>query len=148
MKYIFNISRILLGLIFVIFGLNGFLHFIPTTQFPGIAGQFLGAIFSSHFYVVVFLTQIAGGLLMLANRYVAFGLLLLGPVLVNILSFHIFMAPTKIPLALVATALWFVVWFKVRGAFSGVFVPRFSEEELSGVPKDLRRNTSRQDRAA
>jgi uncharacterized membrane protein len=148
MKHIFNISRILLGLIFVIFGLNGFMHFIPTTQFPGIAGQFLGAIFSSHFYVVVFLTQIVGGLLMLANRYVAFGLLLLGPVLVNILSFHIFMAPTKIPLALVATALWFVVWFRVRDAFSGVFVQRFPEEELSGLPQDLRRNSSGQDRAA
>ncbi|HKE27733.1 MAG TPA: hypothetical protein VKB88_35500 [Bryobacteraceae bacterium] len=148
MKHIFEIPRILLGLIFVIFGLNGFMHFIPTTQFPGAAGQFVGAIFSSHFYVVVFLTQVVGGLLMLANRYVAFGLLLLGPVLVNILSFHIFMAPTKIPLALVATALWFVVWYKVRGAFSGVFVPSFPEEGLSGVPQDLRRNSSGQDRAA
>jgi len=128
MKHIVNISRILLGLIFVIFGLNGFMHFIPTTQFPGIGGQFLGAIFSSHFYVVVFLTQIVGGLLMVANRYVPFGLLLLGPVLVNILSFHIFMAPTKIPLALVATALWLIVFFRVRSAFSGVFVQRVQEE--------------------
>src|SRR5437660_705139 len=68
MKHIFTISRILLGLIFVIFGLNGFLHFIPTTQFPGPAGQFIGAIFSSHFYIVVFGTQVVGGLLMLANR--------------------------------------------------------------------------------
>ena len=55
MKYI--ISRILLGLIFVVFGLNGFLHFIPTHQFQGVAGQFIGAIFTSHFYTVVFLTQ-------------------------------------------------------------------------------------------
>ena len=128
MKYIFDISRILLGLIFVIFGLNGFMHFIPTTQFPGIAGEFVGAIFSSHFYIVVFLTQVVGGVLMLANRYVAFGLLLLGPVLVNILSFHIFLAPTKIPLALVATALWLIVFFRERSAFSGVFVQRVQEE--------------------
>ena len=89
MNYIVALSRILLGLIFVVFGLNGFLHFIPTAQFPGVAEQFIGAIFASHFYIVVFLTQIVGSLPLLANRYVPFGLLVLGPVLVNILSFHI-----------------------------------------------------------
>src|SRR5215469_16889584 len=61
---------------------------------------------------------------MFANRYVPFGLLLLGPVLVNILSYHTFMAPAQIPLALVATVLWFIVFFQVRNAFSGVFVRR------------------------
>ena len=147
MKYIFTISRILLGLIFVIFGLNGFLHFIPTTQFPGPAGQFIGAIFSSHFYIVVFGTQVVGGLLMLANRYVPFGLVLLGPVLVNILSFHIFMAPRAVPLALVATALWFVVFFDVRTAFSGVFVRRVSRP-VRNVPDSGVSNSWGQNRAA
>src|ERR1051326_4559585 len=61
MKYIVTISRILLGLIFVTFGLNGFLHFIPSPQYQGVAGQFIGAIFASHLYVVIFLTQIVGG---------------------------------------------------------------------------------------
>src|SRR5215467_15070821 len=98
MKYLVTISRILLGLIFVVVGLNGFLHFIPAQQFRGVAGQFMGAIFTSHFYTVVFLTQIVGGLLLLANRYVPLGLLLLGPVLVNILAFHISMAPRQVPL--------------------------------------------------
>ena len=120
MKYI--ISRILLGLIFVVFGLNGFLHFIPTHQFQGVAGQFIGAIFASHFYTVVFITQIISGLLLLANRYVPLGLILLGPVIVNILGFHIFMSTMNLPLALLVAALWLIVFFRVRSAFSGVFV--------------------------
>ncbi|HLI64139.1 MAG TPA: hypothetical protein VKV05_12125 [Terriglobales bacterium] len=126
MKYIFAISRILLGLIFVVFGLNGFLHFVPTPPYSGVAGQFMGAIFTSHFFVIVFLTQFVGGLLLLVNRYVPLGLLLLGPVLVNILSFHIFMAPKEISPAIFATALWFIVFFQVRSAFSGVLVQKVS----------------------
>lgn len=122
MKYIVPISRILLGLIFVVFGLNGFLHFIPTHQFQGVAGQFIGAIFTSHFYTVVFLIQIVSGLLLVANRYVPLGLLLLGPVIVNILGFHIFMSTPNLPLALLVTALWLIVFLRVRSAFSGVFV--------------------------
>jgi len=121
MKYIVTISRILLGLIFVVFGLNGFLHIIPTHQFQGVAGQFIGAIFTSHFYTVVFLTRIVSGLLLAANRYVSLGLLLLGPVIVNILGFHI-LCPANLPLALLVTVLWLVVFFQVRSAFSGVFV--------------------------
>jgi uncharacterized membrane protein YphA (DoxX/SURF4 family) len=140
MKYIVTIARILLGLIFVVFGLNGFLHFLPTPQYQGIAGQFIGAIFTSHFYIVVFLTQLIGGLFMFANRYVPFGLLLLGPVLVNILSFHTFMAPAQIPLALVATVLWFIVFFQVRNAFSGVFVRRVAEKGKR-IPEEVRRNS-------
>jgi len=147
MKYIVTISRILLGLIFVTFGLNGFLHFIPSPQYQGVAGQFIGAIFTSHLYVVIFLTQIVGGLLLLANRYVPLGLLLLGPVLVNILGFHIFMSPTTIPMALVATVLWFVVFSSVRGTFSGLFVPRISED-LKKAPEEVRRSSSGQSRAA
>jgi putative oxidoreductase len=128
MKYMVTISRILLGLIFLVFGLNGFLHFIPTPQYPGVAGQFLGAIFKSHFYIVVFLTQIVGGAFLLANRYVPLGLVLLGPVLVNIVNFHISMYPATIPLALVAAALWLFLFFHMRNAFSGVFVRKVSQD--------------------
>lgn len=138
MKQIVTISRILLGLIFVVFGLNGFLHFIPTHQYPGVAGQFVGAIVKSHFYTVVFATQIVGGVLLLANRYVPLGVLFLGPVLVNILSFHIFMSPGNIPLALLAAALWLILFARFRSAFAGVFVRKFAE----GVSSHLSRSAA------
>lgn len=131
MKHIIGFSRILLGLIFVVFGFNGVLHFIPTTQFAGVAGQLIGAIFKSHFYVVVFLTQIINGLLLLLNRYVALGLLIHGPVLVNILSVHLLMSAPGIPLALVATTFWVIVFRGIRRAFSGIFarVPDYNPEQ-------------------
>lgn len=136
MNYVVTISRILLGLMFVVFGLNGFLHFIPAPQYPGIAGQFIGAMFTSHFYIIVFLTQVVGGLLLLSNRYVPLGLLLLGPVIVNILNFHISMLPRTIPLALVATALWLILFLRMRSAFSGVFVQRVPDQsaDTAGYP--------------
>jgi len=94
MKIAALISRILLGLLFTVFGLNGFLHFIPMKAPTGLAGQYMGALFVSHYLVVVFLVQLIGGVLLLVNRFVPLALLLLGPVLVNILLFHTFMAPT------------------------------------------------------
>ncbi len=118
------------GLMFVVFGLNGFLHFIPAPQYPGVAGQFIGAMFNSHFYILVFLTQLVGGLLLLADRYVPLALLLLGPVIVNILNFHLSMLPSTIPLALVATALWLILFVRMRSAFAGVFVPRISSQPV------------------
>lgn len=124
MKITVNIARILLSLLFLTFGLNGFLHFIPMPPPTGLAGQFIGALFVSHFLVAVFLLQAIAGALLLANRYVSVALVLLGPIIVNILLFHFLMAPEGLPLALVAAALWLVVFFGARRAFSGVFTAR------------------------
>src|SRR5580692_1207887 len=121
MKITANIARILLGLLFLTFGLNGFLHFIPMPPPSGLAGQYLGALFVSHYLVAVFLLQLFAGALLLINRYVPVALVLLGPVLVNILLFHSLMAPEGLPLALVASALWFIAFFGARRAFSGIF---------------------------
>lgn len=122
MKIAVLIARILLGLLFLVFGLNGFLHFIPMAPPTGLAGQYIGALFVSHYLVVVFLLQVVGGVLLLANRFVPLGLLLLGPVLVNIVLFHSFLAPEGLPIALFASVLWLVVFAGVRKAFAGVFV--------------------------
>jgi len=119
------IARLLLGLIFVVFGLNAFLQFIPMGPPPtGLAGQFIGALFQSHYLWVVAVLQIVGGALLLVNRYVALGLVLLGPVIVNILLYHLLLNPVGMGMAVLVTALWFIVFYSHRGAFFGIFAQR------------------------
>jgi putative oxidoreductase len=124
MKITSVIARFLLGLIFLIFGLNGFLHFIPMPAPAGVAGQFMGALFVSHYLVVVFALQLIGAVLLLINRYVPAALAILAPIIFNILFFHFFMAPSGVPLALVVTVLWILVFLSVRSAFAGLLQPR------------------------
>src|ERR1700710_519899 len=114
MKIAVLIARILLGLLFLVFGLNGFLHFIPMPPPTGLAGQYMGALYVSHYLTVVFLVQVVGGALLLANRFVPLALTLLGAVIVNILLFHSVLAPEGLPLALVTTLLWLVVFGSVH----------------------------------
>jgi uncharacterized membrane protein YphA (DoxX/SURF4 family) len=120
MKIAVLIARILLGLIFVIFGANGFLHFIPSTPPPGAAGQFAGLLFTTHYYIVVFALQFIGGVLLLVGRYIPLGLVILAPIIVNILLFHIHMNPSGIGPGLLATILWFVVFAAHRESFRGI----------------------------
>jgi putative oxidoreductase len=121
MKIAPQIARYLLGLIFLVFGLNGFFNFIHMPGPTGVAAQFFGAIFASHLYVVLFLLQIVPAPLLLANRYVPLALTILGPIIFNIVCFHAFMAPAGLPLAILVTALWFLVAYPVRSAFAGIF---------------------------
>jgi putative oxidoreductase len=124
MKIAVLIARILLGLEFVFFGLNGFLNFLKAPPPPGVAGQFIGAIFVSHYSVVIFGLQLISGLLLLSGRYVPLALTILAGMLVNIVTFHVTMAPAGLPMALVTVILWFVVFYSVRGAFAGIFAAR------------------------
>jgi putative oxidoreductase len=124
MKIATLIARILLGLLFLVFGLNGFLHFIPMTPPAGLAGQYMGVLFLSHYLIAVFLLQIIGGALLLANRFIPLALILLGPVLVNILLFHSLMAPEGLPMALFATVLWAILFYAERRAFAGMLAQR------------------------
>jgi putative oxidoreductase len=127
MRIVALLARILLGLIFVFFGLNGFLQFMPMGPMPtGLAGQFIGALFQSHYLWVVAGLQVVGGALLLINRYVPLGLVLLGPVIVNILLYHLLLNPTGMVMAVVVTVLWFIVFYAHRQYFSGIFAPRAS----------------------
>lgn len=122
MKIVTIIARILLGLAFLVFGLNGFLNFIPQQPMPdGLAKQFLVALLASHYVLFVSAIEIVSAVLFLINRFVALALILLGPIIVNILLFHAFMAPSTILPGVLVTIFWFAVFYSHRSAFAGIF---------------------------
>ncbi len=121
MKIATIIARTLLGLIFVTFGSNMFLHFIPMPPPPeGPAREFMTALFLSHYLYVVGALQVAGGLMLLSGRWVPLGLTLLGPVVVNILCFHLLMAPAGLPMAIVVSLLALFLLWRYREHFAGL----------------------------
>ena len=124
MKIVTIIARLLLGLIFLVFGSNAFLHFLPMPPLPqGSAGLYLRAFFESGYVYVVGALQVIGGLLLLSGRFVPLGLTILGAIIFNILVFHTLMAPEGFPPALVVTVLeLFLVW-RYRDAFAGLVRP-------------------------
>ncbi len=88
------IPRILLGLIFVIFGLNGFLQFIPMPPLPDAAGAFLGALAASgYMFPLIKVTEILCGISFLTGKLSALGLVILAPISINILMFHAILTP-------------------------------------------------------
>ena len=124
MKTLTIIARILLGLIFVFFGSNGFLHFLPMPPLPqGVTGEYLHAFFASGYVYVISGFQVAGGLLLLIGRFVPLGLTILAAIIVNIWTFHLLMAPEGLPPAVVVTILeLFLVW-SYRASFAGILRP-------------------------
>lgn len=121
MKIASIIARYLLGLMFTVFGLNGFLNFIhqPPPTNP-LAIQFFVAISSSHLAAFFFGIQLLGGLLLLSGYFVPLALTLLAAELYNILAFHLTLAPVSIPPALVASVLWILVFLQYRTSFKDV----------------------------
>ena len=128
MKIVAAIARYLLGLMFVVFGSNSFLHFFPPPPpMPGNAGIFVNVLMAAHYFYAVGAVMVISGLLLLIGRFVALGLTLLGPVLFNILLFHLCMAPDSIWMGVFATVLWFVVFWRYRAAFAGLFQAKLAE---------------------
>jgi len=123
MKIIVTIARVLLGLVFVVFGLNIFLQFIHQPPPNGPAGDFARALLVSHYLYAVGALQVIGGALLLAGRFVPLGLALLGPVIVNILLFHILLNPTGLPIAIVVALLALIVLWHHRASFAGLVKP-------------------------
>lgn len=122
MKIASIVARYLLGLMFTVFGLNGFLHFIPQPPPPNpMAIQFLIAVSASHFAAFFFALQVLGGALLLFGFFVPLALTLLAAELYNILAFHLTMAPSSIAPALVACVFWILVFLQYRESFNGIF---------------------------
>ncbi|MGO9435505.1 MAG: hypothetical protein ACLP00_14585 [Terracidiphilus sp.] len=121
MKTVSIISRYLLGLLFTVFGLNGYLNFIhqPPPANP-LAIQFFGVMSSSHFAAFFFGVQLIGGLLLLSGYFVPLALTLLAAELYNILAFHFTLAPASIAPAVLASVLWVLVFLQYRASFKNV----------------------------
>jgi len=122
MKITSTVARYLLALMFTVFGLNGFLHFIPQPPPPNpVAIQFLVAVSASHFAAFFFALQVLGGLLLFSGFFVPLALTVLAAEIYNILAFHLTMAPASIAPALVASVLWVLVFLQYRANFKGIF---------------------------
>ncbi len=120
MKIVTIIARILLGLLFVVFGSNAFLHFIPMPPMSGPPGDFIGSMYITGYLKVIAGFQVAGGALLLIGRYVPLGLTLLGPVIVNIVLFHVFMDQSGLSMAIVISALSLFLLWVYRSAFANL----------------------------
>jgi uncharacterized membrane protein YphA (DoxX/SURF4 family) len=123
MKIITILARFVLGLVFVVFGSNTFFHFIHMPPMQGLAGDFTNALMTSGYMNVVAVCQVGGGLLLLIGRFVPLGLTLLGPVIVNILCFHIFLNSQGLPMALGVAVIALFLLYRYRFNFTGLLRP-------------------------
>ncbi|HEY3860776.1 MAG TPA: hypothetical protein VGO59_02720 [Verrucomicrobiae bacterium] len=121
MKIATIIARVLLGLVFFVFGLVTLLHLMPTPPPPkGHAGEFMAALFGSGYIYAVKCFEVAGGALLLIGKKVPLGLTLLGPVIVNILFYSIFLDHTSLPMAIVIALIALFLLWAYRRAFAGL----------------------------
>ena len=122
MKIVSLIARILLGLLFLVSGADKIFHFFPQQPLPaGAPGEFMHAMITTKYLLVVGVFEAVGGLLLLIGRYVPLALCLLGPVIVNIILTGLLMARQGLIPGLVVTLLWLLAFWQVRGAFRGIF---------------------------
>ena len=116
-----QIARLALGLILFVFGLNKFLNFMPMPAMPEGAQAFMGGLASApYFFPLLAVTEIFGGALLLLKKYVALSLLILAPVVLNMVLFHLFLAPLSGLFAYLVLALYLVVVWSRLEAFKGV----------------------------
>lgn len=121
MKIAVLIARILLGLMFTVFGLNIYFRFIPMQPMPGDIGALMDLMFKHGWFTFYGLFYVVGGLLILIGRFVPIGLVLLGPIIVNILLFHVTLNPSGIGMGLVAALLEIFLIYAYREHFKPLF---------------------------
>lgn len=121
MKIVAIIARVLLGLMFFVFGLNAFFGFFPAPKLEGVWGQFLGALFVSHFVWLIGATQVVSGALFLIGRYVPLAIALSGPVVLNILAYHVTMQRSGAQPAILAAICWIILFWYYRASFASLW---------------------------
>jgi uncharacterized membrane protein YphA (DoxX/SURF4 family) len=124
--YLPAVARVLMGLVFLVTGLNGFLRFLPEpATMPEGAAAFAGALMQTRYmFPLIMATQLVVGVLLLVNRFVPLALVLIAPVIVNIIGFHVFLAPAGIgPGILVLVLEIYLVW-EYRSAYGPMFALR------------------------
>jgi uncharacterized membrane protein YphA (DoxX/SURF4 family) len=120
-----TVARLALGLIFFVFGLNGFFHFLPQPPAPPRAMAFAGALFASgYFFPLLKAVEVAAGALLLAGVFVPFALTLLAPIIVNIAAFHLFLAPGNYAVVGIVLAAEIYLAVVHRAAFAPLFARR------------------------
>jgi uncharacterized membrane protein YphA (DoxX/SURF4 family) len=128
-----HIARILLGLMFLIFGLNGFLNFIPVPKdIPPDIITVSMALMKAGYMNVVSVVEILVAVLLLINRFVPLALTLLAPILVGILTFHIAMQPKTIGPGIVVTLLELFLAYSYRKVFCPMLAAKVAPSEKCG----------------
>jgi uncharacterized membrane protein YphA (DoxX/SURF4 family) len=128
-------ARLLLGLVFFVFGLNGFLQFLPTPPAPERAMAFMGALAATgYMFPLIKSVEVIGGVLLLANRFVPLALAILAPNVVNIVLFHAVLAPGGLPVALFVLALELFTAWSYRDAFAPMLRTRTTPLSSSVAP--------------
>ena len=120
MKHAILGARLLLGVLFIVFGINPWLQFLPLPELNEAATAFFSAMAASYLLTFVKLTEVVGGLLLLTGRFVPLALIILAPVVLNILFFHLFLDTTGLILSIVLVALEVFLAWAYRDSFTGV----------------------------
>jgi len=132
-------ARILLGLVFFVFGLNGFLQFMPQPPLPEGAGAFMGALAATgYMFPLIKGTEVVAGLLLLGGRFVPLALVLLAPVIVNITLFHLVLAPVNLVMVALLLALEGYLAWAYRDAFRAVLDPHARPASSASGPARVR----------
>jgi len=131
-KHLTTAARLFLGAIFLVFGLNFFLHFLPMPAPGPRAAAFAGALFGSGYFLPMLKSiEVVAGLLLLSGRFVTLTLAVLAPIIVNIVGFHLFLAPAGLPLAFAVLAAELFLAWSYRAAYAPMLRARLPRPEAA-----------------
>jgi uncharacterized membrane protein YphA (DoxX/SURF4 family) len=124
-------ARVMLGLVFTVFGANKLLHFLPQPPMSGPPAEFFSALFATGYMLpLIATTEIVAGVLLLSGRFIPLALTLLAPVIVNIIAFHLFLAPSGLGVPVLVLALeLYLAW-----TYRDVFAPMLQARAMPPVP--------------